>query len=480
LKKILLTGATGYVGGRLLPILEEKGHIIRCLSKHPENLSHIESERVSTIKADLLDYESTIKAMKGIETAIYLVHALGSKKNFEKLEKEYANNFALAAKHNNVKRIIYLGGLGRGKKLSKHLQSRQETGEILRSSGINTIEFRASIIIGSGSISFELARSLVERLPIVITPKWVHNKAQPIFIEDVLSYLIEAIELATDQNEIFEIGGADQVSYADIMKEYSNQQKLNRIMIPVPLLTPYLSSLWLGLITPVYADIGMKLIEGVKNPTIVEDHRAREVFNIDPRGLQESIKLALEEEKNEFRQTYWASAFSTRDCTGNDCLNLSHKNYKYDVRTIKVMAEPARTFACIQKIGGKNGWYYADYLWRLRGFIDLMLGGVGLRRGRRDPVDLKQGDIVDWWRVELFEQDKLLRLRTEMILPGAGWLEFSVKPLDRGCELTQTVIFYPRGFQGILYWYALKVPHNMIFSNMLKNIKKEIEKGSCS
>ena len=354
MKKILLTGATGYVGGRLLYKFSQKEFSIRCLSKNPDNLGNIESEKISVFQANLLDYEKTLQALKGIETAFYLVHALGSKKNFEKIEKECAENFALAAKHNNVKRIIYLGGLGRGNKLSKHLKSRHITGDILRSSGVNVIEFRASIIIGSGSISFELARSLVERLPVMITPKWVNNKAQPIFIEDVLTYLTRAIELETNQNEIFEIGGSDKVSYADIMKEYSKQQKLNRIMIPVPILTPYLSSIWLGLVTPVYADIGMKLIEGVKNPTIVEDNRAKEVFNIEPKGLKESIKEALKEEEKEFRQTYWASAVSNRNCTGNECLNLSHKNYKYDVRTVNVNAEPAITFACIQKVGGKK------------------------------------------------------------------------------------------------------------------------------
>lgn len=477
MKNILLTGATGYVGGRLLPVLEDKGYQIRCLSKNPENIAYVKSKNITVFKADLLDYETTFEALKGIDTAIYLVHALRSKEHFEEIENKCAENFALAAKNNNVKRIIYLGGLGRSENLSKHLKSRHKTGEILKLSGVTTIEFRASIVIGSGSISFELARSLAERLPIIPVPKLIYNKAQPISIEDILMYLIEAIELKTEENKIFEIGGADRVSYADIIQEYSMQKGLQRFIIPVPFLSTYLASLWLGLITPVYANVGRKLLESVKNPTVVEDECALETFKIRPKGIKEAIKLALEEEETDFRKTYWATSASNAGCKDNTCLNLSYKNYKFDSRKVLVRATPEQAFSYIQQIGGKTGWYYGNYLWKLRGYIDLLFGGAGLRRGRRDPVDLRQGDVLDWWRVEKFEKNKVLRLRSEMLLPGRGWLEFSVESKNEYTELSQVAIFYPKGFWGLTYWYVFKIPHNIIFSNMLKKIKDLIEKN---
>ncbi len=477
MKKILLTGATGYVGGRLLSILEDKGYKIRCLSKDPENLVHVKSKNTEVFEADLLDYEKTNEALKDIDTAFYLVHALGSKKDFKTIEKKCAENFARAAKNNNLKRIIYLGGLGKGEDLSEHLKSRHTTGEILRESGINTIEFRASIIIGSGSVSFELARSLAERLPVIPAPKLIYNKAQPICIEDVLQYLTKAIKLETAKNKIFEVGGAEKVSYADIIKEYSEQKGLKRFIIPIPLLTPGMASIWLGLITPIYASVGKKLLEGVKNSTVVEDNSAVETFKFQPMSLKESVKLALEEEEKDFRKTYWATASSTVGCKDNTCLNLSYKNYKFDTRKITVKASPEEAFSYIQKIGGKNGWYFGNFLWKLRGYIDLLFGGAGLRKGRRDPIDLKQGDIIDWWRVEKFEKNRLLRLRSEMILPGRGWLEFSVEPRGENSELSQTAIFYPKGFIGLFYWYAFKIPHDIIFKNMFKNIKKSIEEN---
>jgi uncharacterized protein YbjT (DUF2867 family) len=402
--------------------------------------------------------------------AYYFVHSLGTKQDFERDDRQAAANFTSAARTAGVQRIIYLGGLGNPEHaLSPHLRSRQETGQVLRSSGIQVIELRASIIIGSGSLSFEMIRALTERLPVMICPRWVSTPAQPIAIEDVLDYLLAALGLPEGDSRVFEIGGPDQVSYGDIMREYARQRGLRRLMISVPLLTPYLSSLWLGLVTPVYARVGRKLVESMRNPTVVCDPSARDVFPLRPRPLREAIERAMANEDSEMAATRWSDALSS----GGPMKNWGGVRFGtriVDSRTAEIEVPPDIAFVPIQQIGGASGWYYGNILWKLRGWLDLLVGGVGLRRGRRDPVDLQVGDAVDFWRVESVEPGRRLRLAAEMRLPGRAWLEFEVTATAIGSCIRQTAIFDPVGLAGLAYWYALYPVHRLIFAGMLWGI----------
>jgi hypothetical protein len=343
--------------------------------------------------------------------------------------------------------------------------------------GVQVIEFRASIIIGSGSLSFELIRALSERLPIMVTPKWVHTLSQPISIVDVLSYLKKAIDIEVEGNPIFEIGGKDRLSYGDIMQEYCRQRQLRRWMISVPFLTPWLSSLWLGLVTPLYAQIGRKLIESACCPTLVQDDSAKKFFGVNPMGIEESIALSLANEDQEFAQTHWSDAFSSTGPQKNNA-GVRFGNRLIDTQEIEVAVDPEKAFSPIQRIGGKVGWYYADYLWGIRGFLDRLLGGIGLRRGRRDPHDLRVGDAIDFWRVEVFESNRRLLLYAEMKLPGRAWLEFTVSPSPRGSLIKQHAIFDPIGVTGLLYWYSFYPLHYFIFRGMISKIAKAAEKQS--
>ena len=418
---VLLTGATGYVGGRLLPLLEAGGYPVRCLTRRPESLGKQVSDSTEVFKGDLLNAESLDSRFAGVDTAYYFVHSMGAKSDFEQEDREAATNFARAADKAGVRRIIYLGGLGhRDEDLSKHLRSRQETGDILRTSAAQVIEFRASIVIGSGSLSFELIRALVERLPVMICPRWVSVKAQPIAIEDLLAYLLEAADLADGESHIVEIGGPDQVSYGEIMKEYARQRGLRRLMIPVPVLTPYLSSLWLGFVTPVYARIGRKLVESLRNPTLVSNNLADTMFSVQPRGLREAIARALVNEDQEFARRGGRTPSPRPALPRNWAVHVLALGLLTRVReTVSVPAD--RAFAPIRRIGGETGWYYGNWLWRVRGFLDLLVGGVGVRRGRRDPEKIRVGDALDFWRVEKFEPNHLLRLHAEMKVPvGPG------------------------------------------------------------
>jgi uncharacterized protein YbjT (DUF2867 family) len=467
---VLLTGASGYIGGRLLKALEATGRPVRCLARHPEFLRSRVSSSTEVIQADCLDRASLPPAMAGVQTAYYLVHSMGSAGQFEEQDRQAAQNFADAAREQGVKRIVYLGGLGnQDQALSAHLRSRHEVADILRSSVIPTIEFRASIVIGSGSLSFEMIRALVQRLPVMICPQWVAVKAQPIAIEDAVAYLVAALDLPIEQSAVFEIGGPDQVSYGEIMQEYARQCGLRRWMIPVPVLTPHLSSLWLGLVTPIYARVGRKLIESMRNPTLVRDKSALTVFKIHPMGLKEAIKRALHHENQEYALTFWSDALSS---SGNQTSwgGARFGTRLVDSRTMHVAVPPALAFAPIQRIGGANGWYYASFLWTIRGFFDLLVGGVGLRRGRRDPNSLVVGDALDFWRVESFEPGRRLNLVAEMKVPGRAWLQFEVEPASDGSVIRQTAIFDPAGLSGLLYWYALYPIHYCIFKGMLRRI----------
>jgi uncharacterized protein YbjT (DUF2867 family) len=470
---IALTGATGYVGGRLLRRLVEGGRRVRCLARRPEHLAGRVDAGTEVVHADVLDAATLPAALEGVDTAYYLVHSMGSSGDFAAQDRAGARHFGDAARDAGVRRIIYLGGLADpGESLSAHLRSRHETGDELRVAGVPVVELRASIVLGSGSLSFEMVRALVERLPVMVTPRWVDVEAQPIAVDDLLDYLFAAIDVPlSDGHHTFEVGGADRVSYGEIMREYARQRGLRRRMLPVPVLSPRLSSLWLGLVTPLYARVGSKLIDSVRHPSVVRDTSALAVFDVRPVGHREAIARALRNEDREVAETRWCDALSAggpqRRWGG-----VRFGSRIVDSRSMRVDVPPARAFVPIRRIGGTTGWYAHDALWGLRGFLDLLVGGVGLRRGRHDDDHLAPGDTVDFWRVEAYEPDHLLRLVAEMKLPGRAWLEFRVDedPDGGGSIVHQTAIFDPVGLLGLAYWYALFPLHGLVFGGMLRGI----------
>ena len=468
-KVTLVTGATGYIGGRLLAELERLGRPVRALARNPESLKPRVAPSTEVVRGDVLDPVSLRGALAGVETAFYLVHSMGASASFADLDREGARHFGEAAREAGVRRIVYVGGLGdAGDDLSAHLQSRHETGDVLRESGVEVVEFRASIVIGSGSLSYEMVRALTERLPVMVCPRWVAIEAQPIAIEDLLSYLVAAMDLPAGPSQVYEIGGPDVVSYGDIMREYARQRGLRRLMIPVPLLTPHLSSLWLALVTPLYARVGRKLIASIRNATVVRDGRALDVFPIRPRGLRESIARAIDAADGPAGANRWSDSKSSGVAAPPAATDPARA--LLDVREMVVTASAAEAFAPIRRIGGESGWS-CDTLWRVRGWLDLAVGGVGMRRGRRDPETCVEGDPIDFWRVAAYEPDHLLRLEAEMKLPGRAWLEFSVDPVsDTTTRIRQTARFEPSGLLGRLYWYALLPAHALIFSGMLRRI----------
>jgi uncharacterized protein YbjT (DUF2867 family) len=464
---ILVTGVSGYIGGRLVRALS--GRRLRCMARNPDSITTRLPEGAEAVAGDVFDRNSLDRALEGVTTAYYLVHSLSAGDEFAERDRTGAHNFAECAAAAGVRRIVYLGGLGdSAADLSSHLRSRQETGNALRSGSVPVIEFRASVVIGSGSLSFDLIRALVERLPVMICPRWVSTPTQPIGIDDVLAYLVAAADLESEERT-FEIGGSDVSSYGGLMREYAHQRGLRRYLISVPFLTPRLSSLWLGLVTPVYARVGRSLIEGMRNPTIVQDDSALSVFPVRPAGLPEIVKRALLREDRDVAETSWTDAVSSSDsgdAWGGERIG-SRIVASYAIDSPR---PPEIAFQPIQRIGGKNGWYYANYLWHIRGLLDLAFGGPGIRRGRRVQDDTAVGSYIDWWRVEKFEPAHLLRLRAEMRVPGRAWLQFEVEARDTGSVITQSAIFDPRGLPGLLYWYALYPIHSLMFRGMLKRI----------
>ncbi len=479
---ILLTGASGYVGGRLLHLLEAEGYRVRCLARRPEVLKSKVGLSTEVVAGDVLNGPSLDAALKGVRVAFYLVHSMGADESFEQADRIAAQNFGQAAKAAGVERIIYLGGLASDTEaLSPHLRSRREVGQILRDSTVPVLEFRASIIIGSGSLSFEMIRSLVDRLPIMITPKWVKMPAQPIAIDDVLSYLMASLSLPIEQCRIYEIGGEDQMSYADIMRVYARQRGMRCRMIPVPVLTPFLSSLWLGFITPLYARIGRKLVASIVHTTVVRDTSALTVFAVRPIGVEAAVHRALRSDEERFATTRWSDALSSSGLQfpiepsgkfGRSWGGVKFGSRLVDSRTIRVDIAPALAFRAIEKIGGDTGWYAWNWLWKLRGAIDLLVGGVGVRRGRTSPTTLHIGDALDFWRVEVIEPNHRLRLLAEMKLPGRAWLEFEVTADGTSSIIRQTAIFDPVGLWGLAYWYCIYPLHQLIFRDMLDGIAR--------
>jgi uncharacterized protein YbjT (DUF2867 family) len=468
---VLLTGATGYVGGRLRERLESMGVPLRCMARRPGALRARVAAGTEVVYGDVSEPPSLAPALAGVDVAYYLIHSMSGAADYRRADREGALAFGAAARAAGVRRIVYLGGLGDGPDLSPHLASRQEVGRALGAGGVPVVELRAGIVIGSGSTSFEMIRALVDRLPVMVTPRWVATRTQPIAIEDVIACLVAARTAALDGGRVIEIGGPDRVSYGELMREYARLRGLRRVMIPVPALTPRLSSLWLGLVTPVYARVGRELVEGLRNETVVRDPAAqRALLGVSPRGVREAIARALVNEDRAFAETRWSDALSSGPAPRRRGAAAGAR--LIDSRTARVPVPPADAFAPIRRIGGRQGWYYGDALWRLRGLIDLPFGGAGMRRGRRDPERLLPGDAVDSWRVEAIEEDRLLRLAAEMWVPGRAWLQFEVEPDGDGSVIRQTAVFDPAGILGRAYWYAIAPLHGLVFRGMVRGIAR--------
>ncbi len=474
LRRVLVTGASGYVGGRIVPELLASGHIVRCVARDPRKLDRASwRAEVEVVRADIGgDLEA---AMSGVDVAVYLVHSIGDGPDWVERERSMAANFRCSAECAGVQRIVYLGGLGEdGSNLSDHLRSRHEVGQVLAAGPIETVELRAAVVIGSGSASFEMLRYLTEVLPVMVTPKWVSTLCQPIAIRDVLRYLTSAVMEPGPLSGILEIGGPDVVSYAQLMATYAEQAGLKkRRLIPVPVLTPRLSSLWVGLVTPVPAQLARPLVDSLVNSVVVTDRRAEVLFPFERVPLAEAIhqaigRTAIGDVPTKFddaSSSVWQSWATDPDWTGGTELT--------DVRSVKVNADVHRTWQAVCRVGGERGWYSGEQLWKVRGLLDQIVGGPGLRRGRRHPEQLSIGEPVDFWRVENLDADRLLVLHAEMRLPGEAWLEWSVESVDGGTLLVQTARFRPRGLLGRMYWYAIAPLHRLVFPGLLKGIAKD-------
>ncbi len=469
---ILLTGATGCIGGRLLAALEAQGHAVRCMTRRPSALAGRVGAGTEAVYGDCLDAASLGAPLDGVDTAYYLVHSMGGGADFEARDRAAARNFGAAARAAGVGRIVYVGGLGAQAGLSRHLRSRHETGEVLRESGVPVVELRSGIVLGAGSLSFELIRALVERLPVMICPAWVRTPTQPIALADLVAYLVAVLDLPPGESRVFEVGGVDVVSYAAIMREYARQRGLRRWLIPVPLLTPYLSSLWLGLTTPVYARVGRELVDGLRTATVASDDAARTAFPVRPLGLRQAIARAVDEEDAAFAAGPWTEARLSAG-TALRWGGVRIRTRLIHSCAVDVAVAPSAAFAPIHRIGGANGWYYGDWMWRLRGLADRLMGGVGMGRGRRDPEHLAAGDVVDCWRVDACEPDARLRLAAEMKLPGRAWLQFDVTPREGGgATVRQTAVFDAAGLAGRAYWHALYPVHVLLFRGLLLSIAR--------
>ena len=469
--RILVVGASGYVGGRLVSVLRARGHDLTLTSRDARLLADRFPE-ARVVTADLLDASTLTAALEGIEVAYYLAHSMGAgERGFAERDRRAAHDFAEAASRAGVARIVYLGGLGADSPdLSHHLASRHETGAELAAHGVPVTEFRAAVIIGSGSASFEILRHLTERLPIMITPRWVSTRCQPIGIGDVLDYLVGALD-HPEVTGVVEIGGPEILSYGDMMRKYADARGLRRLMIPVPVLTPRLSSYWVNLISPVPAAIARPLIEGLRNEVIVRDPGPATAFGLVPLSYARALTEAIDRAERHDVETTWFDSFATSDRARKRSLTIG-EGMIVERRQLRVAASPDRVFAELERMGGDARWPYANLLWRLRGLLDRVIGGVGMRLGRRDPERLRVGDAVDFWRVEEIRCPTLLRLRAEMKLPGRAWLQYEVVPDGPYCRITQTAFFEPKGLPGLAYWYALYPVHRLIFRGMIRAVSE--------
>lgn len=474
--RIAVTGATGYVGGRLVSELLDQGYRVRCIVREPRKLEQrpwFDHPDIEIVRHDLTHDTGLASHLEGCDGAYYLIHSMEvSGDQYAQRDRELARCFLDAAESARVGRIIYLGGLGElGSGLSEHLSSRREVEKILASGPIPLTAFRAAMIVGSGSASFEILRYLVERLPIMITPSWVSTESQPIAIADVLHWLVRCLSVPETAGKALEIGGSDVLEYRQLMGIMAEELGLaRRLVIPVPLLSPRLSSGWISLITPVSYKIARPLAEGLRNRVVVTDELVQRLMPHEALSCRQAIRDALEQVKANAVPTRWSVAGpipGDPDWAGG--------TVKADQRSIMIDAPPERVFAAVCRVGGGNGWYAADILWRIRGWMDMLVGGPGLRRGRRDPDHIEFGESLDFWRIIGIEQSRSLALRAEMKLPGVATLNFNLGPIEQRTKLTMTARFRPRGVLGLVYWYSVFPFHSIVFGGMLRGIKRAAE-----
>lgn len=477
---VLVTGATGYVGGRLVPLLLDRGWSVRCLVRDEARLAGRSwAGTVGVVQGDVTDRAALDRALSGVAVAYYLVHSMAASGDFRQRDIAAAQLFAAAAARAGVGLIVYLGGLGDPlSDLSEHLRSRQETGAALRSSGVPVTELRAAIVVGAGSISFEMIRYLTERLPVMVCPRWVYTRVQPIAVRDILAYLVATPDTPAAHGRVLEVGGVDVLTYGDMMLGYARARGLRRRLLPVPVLTPHLSSYWVHLVTPIPSTIAGPLIEGLRNEVVVRDPAARTLFpDIRPLGYAAALGEALVGLESGDVETVWSDALASSQGDVRPVELASEAGLLLERRQTIVNADPARVFRTFSALGGAQGYPYGTAAWRLRGAADRALGGVGMRRGRRDPQQVRVGDALDFWRIEEVVPDRLLRMRAEMKVPGRAWLQFEALPLvDGRTQLVQTAYFAPRGVPGLAYWYALYPAHRLIFSGMIRRLAEMAER----
>ncbi|MGM1059758.1 SDR family oxidoreductase [Saccharothrix sp. Mg75] len=477
--RCLVTGATGYLGGRLVPRLLAEGYDVRCLVRSPEKLRDVPwADRVEVVKGDVLDPASLDDAMRDVDVVHYLVHSL-SVADFADADRRAAENTARAAEDAGVQRIVYLGGLHPpGVALSPHLSSRKEVGDVFLRSAVPAVVLQAAVIIGSGSASFEMLRYLTERLPVMVTPRWVHNRVQPIAVRDVLRYLVGVVRAPAEVNRTFDIGGPDVLTYLDMMLRYARVAGLRpRRVLPVPLLTPGLSSHWVNVVTPVPKSIAKPLIESLVHEVVCREHDIDDLVPGETTGYDRAVELALARVRDADVETRWSGASvpgAPSDPLPSDPDWSGGSSY-CDVREKETHASPERLWEVVEGIGGEHGWYSFPLAWAVRGWLDRLVGGVGLRRGRRDPRRLHVGEALDWWRVEALDRGRLLRLRAEMRVPGLAWLELQVVPRGTGSTYRQRAVFVPRGLAGHVYWWLVWPFHGLVFGGMVGNIASEAE-----
>ncbi len=466
--RVLIIGASGYIGGRLAAVLDAAGHDLTLTSRDPANLAE-RFPHARVVAADLLRPKTLPAALEGVEVAYYLAHSMGAGEGrFAEQDRRAAANLAVAAREAGVGRIVYLGGLGRrADRLSPHLASRQQTGAELAAHGVPVTEFRAAVIIGSGSASFEILRHLTERLPVMVTPRWVSTRCQPIGIRDVLDYLAAALD-HPEITGIVEIGGPDVLSYGEMMRAYADVRGLRRVMIPVPVLSPRLSSYWVSLVSPVPASIARPLIEGLRNEVVVHDPGPAAAFGLHPIPYGEALQRAIDRTDRHDVESTWFDSLAPPE--REELTLTSREGMLLERRQHEVRASPEDVFAVVEQLGGEAGWPYANFLWRTRGAMDRAVGGVGMRLGRRSPTTLRRGDALDFWRVEEIRRPRLLRLRAEMKVPGHAWLQYEVEPMGLGSRLVQTAFFEPKGLPGLAYWYGLYPVHGLIFRGMVRKL----------
>jgi uncharacterized protein YbjT (DUF2867 family) len=480
-KRCLVTGATGYIGGRLVPRLLHAGFDVRCLVRDPEKLRDVPWRNdVDVLRGDVRTPHDVARALDRIGVAFYLVHSLAAA-GFEETDRRAAEVFADAARDAGVRRIVYLGGLEpTDERMSPHLRSRREVGRVLAGSGVDTIVLRAAVILGSGSASFEMLRYLTERLPVMVAPRWVRNRVQPIAVRDVLSHLVAAASAGPDATGSWDIAGPDLLSYGELMQRYALAAGLRpRLVVPVPVLTPRLSSYWVHLVTPVPGRLARPLVQSLRHEMVATGtHPPWANPGQAPLGVDEALRLALQRVREAAVETRWSSATwpeAPSDSLPTDPTWAGGSMY-VDERAVRVGAPSDRLWQVIESVGGETGWYSYPLLWALRGHLDRLLGGVGLSRGRRDPDRLAVGDSLDWWRVEELDRGRLLRLRAEMRVPGLAWLEMRA---DRDTAdqsvYRQRAVFHPRGLAGHAYWWAVAPFHRLVFGGMVRNIKATAE-----